>query len=411
MQKVKPTQKQLEFLDWRMGVFFHFGIRTFNEGHKDWDGVHMELDTFNPTELDCEQWIRTIKEGGAEYAILTTKHHDGFANWPSKYTDYCVKNTPWKDGKGDVVREYVDACRKYGIKVGLYYSPAQFGSAQMQGKEYDDYFINQISELLTNYGKIDYLWFDGCGSENHEYDKDRIIKCIRGLQPDILIFSMWDPDTRWVGNEEGIAPLGSRNFVRAASTSINMQEEEWLSEPKFLPYECDCKIRRYNWFYSENDSQHLRDLDDLLGLYEYSVGRGGNLLLNIGPDRRGLLPDEDSKRFIEFGQKIKERYASPIEVEIKRDGDEFEIVSDKPVNINAIVINENLENGESVNAFDVYYHCYNDFLAAKGLTIGHEQIIRIPDAYLDSEERTLKIKITDHDGDYKIDSIKVYRWR
>ena len=149
----------------------------------------------------------------------------------------------------------------------------------------------------------------------------------------------------------------------------------------------------------------------MLGLYEYSVGRGGNLLLNIGPDRRGLLPDEDSKRFIEFGQKIKERYASPIEVEIKRDGDEFEIISDKPVNINAIVINENLENGESVNAFDVYYHCYNDFLVAKGLTIGHEQIIRIPDTYLDSEERTLKIRITDHDGDYKIDSIKVYRWR
>lgn len=411
MQKVKPTQKQLEFLDRRMGVFFHFGIRTFNEGHKDWDGVHMELDTFNPTELDCEQWIRTIKEGGAKYAILTTKHHDGFANWPSKYTDYCVKNTPWKDGKGDVVREYVDACRKYDIKVGLYYSPAQFGSAEMQGKEYDDYFINQISELLTNYGKIDYLWFDGCGSENHEYDKDRIIKCIRGLQPDILIFSMWDPDTRWVGNEEGIAPFGSRNFVKAASTSINMQEEEWLSEPKFLPYECDCRIRRYNWFYSDNDSQYLRDLGDLLGLYEYSVGRGGNLLLNIGPDRRGLLPDEDSKRFIEFGNKIKERYASPAEVEIKRDGDEFEICSDKPVNINAIVINENLEDGESVNAFDVYYHCYNDFIIAKGLTIGHEQIIRIPDTYLDGEERTLKIKITDHDGDYKIDSIKVYRWR
>ena len=131
-------KQQLEFLNWELGVFFHFGIRTFNEGHKDWDMRHMELSTFNPTDLDCDEWIKTINEAGAKYAVLVCKHHDGFANWPSKYTDYSVKNTPWKDGKGDVVREYVDACRKYGVKVGLYYSPAQFGSSKMNGKEYDD---------------------------------------------------------------------------------------------------------------------------------------------------------------------------------------------------------------------------------------------------------------------------------
>ena len=166
MRAVK--KEQLEFMDWEFGAFFHFGIRTFYEGHKDWDMQEMSLDKFNPTSLDCRQWIRMVKQAGARYAILVCKHHDGFANWPSKYTDYSVAGTPWKDGSGDVVKEFTDACREYGMKIGLYYSPAQFGSDRMNGREYDDYFINQLSELLTNYGKIDYLWFDGNGSEGHE---------------------------------------------------------------------------------------------------------------------------------------------------------------------------------------------------------------------------------------------------
>ena len=196
MSKIIPTKQQLSFLDWEMGAFFHFGIRTFYEGHRDWDGKAMDLKAFLPTGLDCENWIRTIKEAGLTYAILVCKHHDGFANWPSKYTEYSVANTPWKDGKGDVVQEFVAACRKYDIKVGLYYSPAEAGFQERSPKEHDDYFISQIGELLSNYGKIDYLWFDGCGSEGHEYDKKRIITAIRSLQPEILIFGMWDPDTR-----------------------------------------------------------------------------------------------------------------------------------------------------------------------------------------------------------------------
>ena len=125
MSKAKPTKNQLEFLNWEMGVFFHFGIRTFYQNNVDWDEKPMDASVFNPEKLDCRQWIKTIKEAGAKYAVLTCKHHDGFANWPSKYTEYSVKNTPWKNGQGDVVREYVDACREFGIKVGLYYSPAQ----------------------------------------------------------------------------------------------------------------------------------------------------------------------------------------------------------------------------------------------------------------------------------------------
>ena len=412
MEKIKPTKKQLDFLNWEIGVFFHFGIRSFNEGHKDWDGKHMELSTFNPTELDCEQWIKTIKAGGAKYAILTTKHHDGFANWPSKYTEYSVKNTPWKNGQGDVVREFTDACRKHNIKVGLYYSPAQFGYTQMSGDEYDDYFINQISELLTDYGKIDYLWFDGCGSEGHEYNKDRIIAAIRGLQPDILIFSMWDPDTRWVGNEEGITPDGTRYTVDNAATSINDTVGDSYSDWKFLPYECDCKIRRYNWFYSENDEKYLRSLDDLMGLYDCSVGRGGNLLLNIAPDRRGLLPQKDSERFIEFGNAIKEQFANPLDVHIKQKENVFEVSFDGQVNVKTVVIEESLEEGESVNEFEIYIAFIHpddphEVLIYRGKEIGNRRIIRIPSTYMD-ENFILRVKITDSNGSFAIKSIKLY---
>ena len=201
-------KRQIDYLDWEFGVFFHFGIRSFYPGHKDWDGIEMPADGFNPDSLDCKQWIKIAKEAGATYAILTCKHHDGFAVWPSQYSKYSVANTPWKDGKGDVVREFVNACREYGLKVGLYYSPAQWGSHAIpfsSAREYDDYFINQIGELLTEYGKIDYLWFDGCGSEGHEYDHARIINAIAEMQPEILTFCdpEWSPGVRWIGNEDG----------------------------------------------------------------------------------------------------------------------------------------------------------------------------------------------------------------
>ena len=214
MTNIKP--EQLDFLRWEFGVFFHFGIRTFYEGHADWDGKPMSLDAFDPKELDCGEWLKAASDAGARYAVLVCKHHDGFANWPSAYTEYSVKHTPWRGGKGDVVREFTDACRRYGLKVGLYYSPAQFGSAQTDAKAYDDYFIAQITELLTQYGKIDYLWFDGCGSEGHTYDTQRIVRAIRTLQPQILLFNMWDPDTRWVGNESGVA---RRGFCRRNATA------------------------------------------------------------------------------------------------------------------------------------------------------------------------------------------------
>lgn len=381
-------KEQLEFLNWEFGVFFHFGIRTFNEGHKDWDMKSMDISTFNPTSLDCEDWIKTASEAGARYAVLVCKHHDGFANWPSAYTEYSVKNTPWKNGNGDVVLEFVNACRKYNVKVGLYYSPAQFGSDKMNGKEYDDYFINQISELLAGYGKIDYLWFDGCGSEGHEYDTKRIVAKIRELQPHILIFNMWDPDTRWIGNESGLAPLCNKSVVSALDFSVQTEEKDELAELKFLPGECDCRMRLENWFYSDSDEDTVKSVDELMGLYMYSVGRGSNLLLNIGPDRRGLLPQKDKDVLLQFGQKVRETFADLVEVDSEQIDNVTTFKFDLQL-VNMLVIEEKIDETE-IESFEIKVYPYSygkPITVYKGETIGHKAICNFPSV------RTNKIEI------------------
>ena len=316
--KIKPSQKQLEFLNWEIGMFFTFGIRTFYSDRKDWDKIEMSIDRFNPVNLDCEQWIKTAQLLDAKYAILTVKHHDGFALWPSKYTNYNVSNSPWKEGKGDVVREFVNACRKYNLKIGLYYSPAQWGSngANFQNsEEYDNFFINQIVELLTNYGKIDYLWFDGCGSEGHEYNHKKIVKEIFKLQPEILTFCdpEWYPCVRWIGNEDGYASLDNPLVVSKWDFSVLTTESVDLSKASFLPSECDCKIRS-KWFYDKDDNK-LKSLDELFGMYESSVGRGSNFLLNAAPSVDGLIPGEDVERVKELGIKIRDNYSTEIDFE------------------------------------------------------------------------------------------------
>ena len=363
MRSIK--KEQLDFLNWEFGVFFHFGIRTFNEGHKDWDMKPMALSSFDPTELDCEDWIKTVHDAGAKYAVLVCKHHDGFANWPSACTDYSVKNTPWKQGKGDVVREFVRACRKYDVKTGLYYSPAQFGSVEMNGREYDDYFIHQIRELLINYGKIDYLWFDGCGSEGHQYDTKRILAEIRACQPDILLFNMWDPDTRWIGNEQGVADVPNPLIV------------DFEGESRFLPAECDCRMRAENWFYSDADEATVKSLDELMGLYYYSVGRGANLLINIGPDRRGLLPEADKRALLAFGAEIRARFSDPVPCRATN-GDHRLTLELEPRLIDHVVLSEEITT-EEITSFEIFaFPASRPMLVYTGQTIGHKAICRFP---------------------------------
>ena len=377
-------EKQLEFLDWELGAFFHFGIRTFYEGHIEWDMKPMPSERFDPYKLDTDQWIKTVKDGGGKYAVLVTKHHDGFANWPSKYTEYSVKNTPWRGGEGDIVRDFVDSCRKYDIKIGLYYSPAEFGSIERTSEEYNDYFINQISELLTGYGKIDYIWFDGCGSQGHTFDKRRIIKAIRSLQSDILIFGMWDPDTRWIGNEEGYAGINDSLTSRRVKLSIDTDIEESLPEDLFLPCECDLRIRKRNWFYSDLDQHTLKSAEELFGIYLVSVGRSANMLVNITPNREGLLPDADAQRFIEFGNLVSQRLGNPFLVSDAPDQKEGGIYCipdlDNQKNINYLIIEEDISRGDKIRGFEVYLYprSYSPKkLFYRGEIVGHKAIIPI----------------------------------
>ena len=378
MANIKP--EQLDFLRWEFGVFFHFGIRTFYEGHVDWDGKQMSPDAFDPKELDCDEWLRTARDAGARYAVLVCKHHDGFANWPSAYTDYSVKNTPWRGGKGDVVREFTDACRRCGLKVGLYYSPAQFGSAQTDAKAYDDYFIAQITELLTQYGKIDYLWFDGCGSEGHTYDTQRIVRAIRTLQPQILLFNMWDPDTRWVGNESGIAHSPNPLTVSALDFSVRTAKKDEMESARFLPAECDCRMRDTSWFFSESDADTVKTLDELMGLYYYSVGRGANLLLNVSPDRRGLLPERDKQALLDFGACVKRCFSNALPSKQKQTGATLTLKL-KAQLVNHLVLSETVTPDSEIASFEVraYPHPYGEPVTVfRGTTIGHKAICPFP---------------------------------
>lgn len=416
-------EKKLEFLDWEYGMFFHFGIRAFYPGHKDWDGQDMPPEKFNPEQLDCEQWIKIAKEAGATYAILTAKHHDGFALWPSKYSNYSVAQTPWKDGKGDVVREFVDACRKHGLKVGLYYSPAQWGKHSVKfesGEEYDNYFISQLGELLTGYGKIDYLWFDGCGSQGHEYDKKRIVAEINKMQPDILTFCGydWTPGVRWIGNEDGYASLDNPLTINSSDFYGVAADGQELSNKTLFPAECDCRIRE-TWFYDNNEDT-IKSLDELFGMYEMSVGHGSNFLMNIGPDNRGLLPDADTERILELADRIKASYGTPIEFnKFENDGNTYTLINSKvgtpewkmPYEShlsNCVMISENLTNGPSVRSFSIYGYLpeYLDkkILLFEGKTIGHKVFCKFSPLRCSKYE----IVINSCDGDCKIKDIKVF---
>lgn len=383
--QVVPTKRQLQFQAWEFGLFIHFGLRTFYEGYVDFDERPMSPEKFNPTHLDCNQWMKTAKEAGMKYAVMTAKHHDGFSNWPSAYTDFSVRNSAWKNGKGDVVEEFIQACRANGIKPGLYYSPYD-GSAefydQKDGKAYDDYFVNQITELLTNYGEIDVLWFDGAGSEGHEYDWQRIVQVIRTLQPNILIFNMADPNFRWIGNEDGLAPLPNWNTVDALEVSIYEEKKEELEESIWLPAECDVRMRDH-WFYSDHDEHTVKALEELIGMYYLSVGRGTNFLLNIGPNREGLLPEKDRIRLLELGDEIRRRSSNPLATikDYEQSGQKWIYKTEDPYLIDHIIIQENLSQGEKVKAFTISIITASSGQVLpiyKGENIGHKAIVKLP---------------------------------
>lgn len=335
LAQVKPTRRQINWQSTEFYGFVHFGMNTMTG--KEWGTGKESPKLFNPSNVDCDDWIKKMKKAGMEGAILTCKHHDGFSLWPSKWTDYSVKHSPWKNGRGDLVKEFSDACLKYDMKFGIYLSPwDQHEKVYGKGKQYDEFYINQLKELLTQYGKVFSVWLDGANGEGSNgkyqvYDWNRYYKTIREYQPEAVI-SVCGPDVRWVGNEAGqtrknewsVVPKELREAEKVMEESQKHSNEQF-SETKltssdedlgsrsimkdyegqaiWYPAEVDVSIRP-GWFYKQEEDNHVKDADSLFEIYKNSVGNNTTLLLNIPPNKEGEFSSVDSKILNELGKKI-----------------------------------------------------------------------------------------------------------
>jgi alpha-L-fucosidase len=306
-----PSQRQLAWHQLEYYAFVHFNMNTFTD--MEWGTGAESPAQFNPTMLDCRQWARVCADAGMKGIILTAKHHDGFCLWPSAYTEHSVKNSPWKNGQGDVVRELAEACREYGLKMGIYLSPWDRNHPDYGRPEYISYFRNQLIELLSNYGDIFEVWFDGAnggtgyyGGANENryvdrktyYDWDSTRNLVRHLQPKAVMFSDAGPDVRWVGNEQGWAGETNWCMLRRDEFFPGSPNSGELGEghedgTHWVPAEVDVSIRP-GWYYHPAEDDKVKSLSHLLDIYYHSVGRNASLLLNFPVDNRGLIHENDA---------------------------------------------------------------------------------------------------------------------
>jgi alpha-L-fucosidase len=312
-----PSERQLAWHEMEYYMFVHFTVNTFTD--KEWGYGDEKESVFNPSELDCRQWAKVAKEAGMKGIIITAKHHDGFCLWPSGFTEHSVKNSPWKGGKGDVLSELRRACDEYGLKMGVYLSPWDRNSAVYGTPEYLVYYRNQLSELLTIYGDIFEVWFDGANGgdgfyggaretrridNKTYYDWPNTHKIVRELQPGAIMFSDAGPDIRWVGNERGMGSLTNWCLLKKDEMYPGGDFAKILGEGHedgnyWVPAEVDVSIRR-GWFYHQTEDSLVRSPENLMELYYSAVGRNSSLLLNVPPDRRGLLHGNDVKSLLAF---------------------------------------------------------------------------------------------------------------
>lgn len=316
-----PSPRQLEWHEMEVYGFVHFTINTFTD--KEWGYGDESPELFAPTDFDADQIASAALAGGMAGLILTCKHHDGFCLWPSQFTEHSVKNSPWRNGTGDVVRALADACRSHGLKFGVYLSPWDRNHPDYGNAGYLDYYRAQLTELCTDYGPLFEVWFDGAnggdgfyGGRREQrkidnrtyYDWQNTWQIVRNLQPNACIFSDAGPDVRWVGNEKGIAgdpcwhTLDGNQFSpgNADSTVLNSGDR---SGSDWIPAECDVSIRP-GWFYHASEDERVRSPENLFDLYLQSVGRGASLLLNLPPDRRGQIPVQDVQSLTAFRKRL-----------------------------------------------------------------------------------------------------------
>jgi len=407
-----PTKSQLAWHDMEFYLFVHFGPNTFTD--KEWGHGDEPEDVFNPTSLDCRQWARVAKKAGAKGIIITAKHHDGFCLWPSKYSTHTVRESKWKGGKGDVLKELSRACKEYGLKFGVYISPWDRNHPKYGTPQYNDVFVNMMKEIFTNYGPIWELWWDGANGEGPNgkkqvYDWDRFKKTVKTLSPNTVVFSDIGPHVRWVGNENGFAGKTNWNYLDtvgftpgagAPTTDIlnsgNMLGKTWI------PAECDVSIRP-GWFWHENENEKVKTPEQLFDLFLKSVGRGANLLLNVPPDRKGKIHPNDSASLVGFKKLLDNNlgktlinekgthvsFDNPDSIVVSADKQTVEIkdyrknssntIFDEPRYVNTILISEDLKFGQRVKSFVIQIldeNMQTNYI--QGTTIGHQRILTFP---------------------------------
>ncbi len=447
-----PNENQMRWQEMERYAFVHFSLNTYTD--QSWGYGNEDVKLFNPAKLDSRQWARICKEAGMKGIILTAKHHCGFCLWPSKYTEYSVKNAPWRDGKGDVVREMADACKEYGLKLGIYLSPWDRNSPEYGKPEYITYFRNQLTELLTNYGPIFEIWFDGAnggsgyyGGANETrkidrttyYDWSNTYKLIRRLQPGIVIWNDGGDraDLRWVGTEAGL--VGETNWSLSnakGEVSWNMLHYGLENGDSWVPGEVNTSIRP-EWFYHPAEDTKVKTAPQLMETYYNSVGRNGTLLLNFPIMPNGLIHPNDEKAALEFAKAVKEAFAvnlaektKIVASNVRGNTKEFEaneaidgnketywstddsvtkasltIDFGKPVSFNRFLVQEYIRLGQRVKTFTVEALVDGNWKElAKATTIGYKRILRFSGV----TATTVRFNITDAKSCPLISNIGIY---
>ena len=431
-----PTKQQLAWHDMEFYLFMHFGPNTFTD--KEWGQGNEPEDVFNPTELDCRQWCRIAKAAEAKGIIVTAKHHDGFCLWPSKYSTHTVKESKWKNGKGDVLKELSLACKEVGLKFGVYISPWDRNHPKYGTAEYNDVFVNMMKEIFQNYGPIWELWWDGANGEGPNgkkqvYDWKRFENTVRQLSPKTVVFSDIGPDIRWCGNENGVAGktnwgyLDTAGFKRGAgSPPLDTLNQGNVFGKNWIPAECDVSIRP-GWFYHANEDAKVKSPERLFELYLKSVGRGANLLLNVPPDRKGMITDADSAALIGFKKLKDESFDenvlktantyyefAPQDItfrSIEKSGafganlQNFVVQLQQPSKINCIILREAIHLGQTVRQFRIALFNGNKNVGEiSGTTVGRKRILTFPATKITS----FKVYLDDAKGSDNISGVAAY---
>ena len=399
-----PNKQHLAWHEKEFYLFMHFGPNTFT--NLEWGKGSEDPNVFNPTAIDCNQWASIAKASGAKGIIITAKHHDGFSLWPSKFSKHTVRESKWMNGKGDVIKMLSEACKKAGIEMGVYISPWDRNHPQYGTEAYNDIYIQTMKELLTGYGNLTELWWDGANGEGPNgkkqvYDFTRFKDSAMSYQPNILIFSDIGPHIRWVGNENGLINetnwnlLDTAGFKRGEGAPAN----DTLNRGNFngknwIGAEADVSIRK-GWFYHEEEDSTVKSGKTLFNLYLNSVGHGGNLLLNVPPNRKGLIAPQDSAALMDF-RKIREAafktnlFKSAI---TKNNKNEIDITTAALVTINSIQLQEQIKFGQRVIRFEIYAGDKEADMKkiASSTTIGRKKIIQFPSV----TAKHFKVKITE----------------